>query len=234
MFKRVIVIISPLLLIAIISLLWLGSSSNAAASETKLAEKQMQNFKYTIVANDKDEVLVQVSHKSAFASDIEKYRDEVTQLSQKHASANSNKKFGLTVTFKKPVSFEHFRKMLDIYSIEPSVIAIRTMSESGERGTISGLFDKSKGVPQADIDRIFISLQKSGKNVNALGIVDFEATILGSKYANLVADKDVYLADALDSVLTDEAKKLKPNAKSTKYRGPFPYWLMEDFGLVKY
>jgi hypothetical protein len=120
------------------------------------------------------------------------------------------------------------------HSIEPSLVAIRTLTDNGERGTISGLLEKGKGFPQADIDRIIISLKNKGKDVRVTGIVDFQATVLGKNYSTLTADNDVFLADALESYFQEEAKKLKSNAKSVKYRGPEPYWSMETLGMIKY
>lgn len=231
---------------------------NTGADTPLLADRQETGFRYRVIAEDDSKLRIEVDYDASTQAGVLAYQAGAGQRAAEYASSNADQRLIADITFNKPLSLEQLQELTDRYGLQPVDLVVRTVDAGGQRGTISGAIGEGESLVQAQeaIERLTggssmaegsskaqapVTGTSGGKDtavenlVNVVGVVAFRTTLLGSSYEAVSSDSNVFLVDALESVLRAEAKELRPgqDQSAINYIGKNPYWYMEDLGLVQ-
>ena len=219
-----------LVLVLAVAAYWFGGM-RLAAQATILADAQLEGFRYTIYTANDDSAYIQVQFDLTSAAGINGYRRGATQVSSQYADSHRDQMILVDLTLYRPLSLQEFASLTSRYGLEPQDFAIRVLAGS-ERWTISGHARGGMIDPEA-VQRQLTSIQAANKNARLLGVVYAHVSMPSNIYYDLAADPNVFLADAVQPYLTEQAVALKPSATgSVEYYCPNVYWAMENLGLV--
>ncbi|HEX8220418.1 MAG TPA: hypothetical protein VF914_14575 [Chloroflexia bacterium] len=219
-----------LILIAAVAIYWLGGT-RLAAQATTLADTQLDGFRYTIFTANDDSAYVQVQFDLTTADGINGYKRGASAVSNLYAASHLNQPVRVDLTFNHPISLEEFESFSGKYGLDPQDFGIRVMA-GNERWTISGLAEKGV-IDREAVQRQLTSIEATTKSAEFLGVVYAHAEVPGNLYRKLAADPSVFLADAVQPYLIEQAVALKPSvAEAVDYYCPNVYWAMENLGLV--
>lgn len=216
-------------MLATLVFLWFGGS-NISADAPVILDQQEVGFRYRVGAPDAKTLRIEVDYDTQSVGGVLGYQKAVAARSARYATANSTRPIEVDVTFNKPLPLEQFNAFTEKYGLQPRDFVIRTIDPDGQRSTISGALSGDEGISQETIDRMLLS---SGGTVQ--GLVNFRATLVGASYAQLAADRNVFLVDALEAELKDKAVGLRPkqDRAAIEYTPRSLYWFLEDLGLVQ-
>ena len=254
MSKRIVGAIVLLGIIAIVGLTGL-TRSESSADPLVLADRQAVGFRYQIIAEDEQILRIQLDYDTGSVPGILAYKSAVVQRAAQYAATHLTQPFEVDVTLTHPISPEEFEDLVQSYHLQPTDFVVRTVHVDGHRETISGAFagttpvDISQEVQDA-IDGMLRSYSDpsapapddntpSGANpvnpITVRGVVAFRANLLGSYYTDLAIDTSIFLVDALEAELKDEAVAIRPGQErfNVMYTPRSLYWFLEDLGLVQ-
>lgn len=230
--KNSILTLLAVMVLTAYAVLWFATNTGMAQA-AQLAAKQFNSFSYTISSSTDSQASINVKYNTQSVANLNAYKSEAAQISSQYAVAHSGKIFVVDITFNRPLTIDEYQKFVTSYNLTAVDFAIRTVTTSGQRGTISGSLENSQTISAEEVNSILNTVQKHN-SVKMLGVISSQVKINGNKYKALATDNNVYLVNALRSYLTDEATRLKPSLKASQisYYNPDPYWYLENFGLV--
>lgn len=234
MTRRFIILTAVLSTIAAIALFWFGSRNSAAVAPL-LLDRQEDGFHYRVVAEDDRVLRIEVDYQTNSVAGILGYKKAIVQRSAQYAAANPDKQITADITLIQPLSVDQFGALSNDYNLQPLDAVIRIIDSNGQRATISGALKQGEGIAEIQDAITRLTLNGSGSS-SVKGVIAFRTTLSGSTYTKLAASGNVFLVDALESDLKDQAVGLRANQEyaNIKYVGKNPYWYMEDLGLENF